>query len=61
MYSEEDCLFKGADLGILVTKARMQIDNGLTDKCVNLIEGIKERYVATPVDEAPRARTRWPT
>ena len=53
VYPEEGYLFKGADLGILVTKARMQIDNGLTDKCVKFIDGIKERYVAPPADELP--------
>lgn len=53
VYPEGGYLFKGADLGILVTKARMQIDNGLTDRCVKLIDGIKERYVATPVEQAP--------
>lgn len=53
VYGEGGYLFKGADLGILVTKARMQIDNGLTEKCLHFIDGIKEGYEATPVDEIP--------
>ncbi|WP_457113087.1 biotin carboxylase [Marmoricola sp. URHA0025 HA25] len=53
VHGEGEYLYKGADLGILVTKARMQTDRGLTDECVAFIEGIKSRYVTTPADELP--------
>ena len=53
VHHEGEYLYKGADLGILVTKARMQTDEGLTDKCVRFIDGIKSEYKATPTDELP--------
>lgn len=47
-------LFKGADLGILVGKARMQTDDStLTEECRAFIDGIHAHYVTSPVDVAP--------
>lgn len=47
VYGEGDYLFRGADLGILVAKARMQTeDKELTDKCREFITGIHDAYVA---------------
>lgn len=51
VYREGDYLFKGADLGILVTKARMQKDEGgeLTDECRLFIDGIHALYESVPM------------
>lgn len=47
-------LFKGADLGILVGKARMQTDEAaLTPECRALIDGIHSHYLATAVEAEP--------
>ena len=53
VYGSGGYLFKGADLGILVTKSRMQTEGGeLTTRCRQFIEGIHEGYEATPIDAA---------
>jgi hypothetical protein len=39
VYGPGDYRFKGADLGILVTKGRMQTSEGLTRRCRSYIEG----------------------
>ena len=54
VYGEGDFLFKGADLGILVTKSRMQTDNKLTERCRQFIAGIVGGYEASPVDSKPK-------
>jgi biotin carboxylase len=42
--------YKGADLGILVTRGRLQTDDGqLTERCRQWIEGIKSQFAGTPV------------
>ncbi|MEI2778880.1 MAG: biotin carboxylase [Tetrasphaera sp.] len=52
VYGKGDYLFKGADLGILVTKNRMQTeDKTLTPLAREFITGISERYAATPLAE----------
>lgn len=52
VYGSGDYLFKGADLGILVTKNRMQTDDKqLTPKALAFIEGIKGKFEAAPLDE----------
>ena len=54
VYGPGDYRFKGADLGILVAKDRMQTANGLTDRAVRYIEGIRALYVSEPLaGEAP--------
>src|SRR5208283_560015 len=40
VYAPGDYRFKGADLGILVTKCRMQTDEGLSERCHDYIRGI---------------------
>ena len=55
VYGPGQYLFKGADLGILVSKARMQTDGkALTDKCRGYIAGIHDAYVTTPVETRPK-------
>lgn len=52
VYGAGDYLFKGADLGILVTKNRMQTDDKrLTPKGLLFIDGITGMFVASPVDD----------
>lgn len=47
VYGEGDYLFRGAELGILVGKSRMQTeDKELTEKCRQFIDGIHDAYVA---------------
>lgn len=53
VYGPGDYRFKGADLGILVTKGRMQTSEGLTERARRYIEGIRSAYVAEPVPDAP--------
>jgi len=55
VHRDGEYLYKGADLGILVTKARMQTLEGLTEECVGFIDGIKDRYEATPAADSIRA------
>ena len=51
VYAPGDFRFKGADLGILVTKGRMQTADGLTIRCRRYIEGIRAQYVSEPIPE----------
>jgi hypothetical protein len=45
-----DYRYKGADLGILISRGRMQTDeNELTDRCREWIEGIHSQFAGTPV------------
>jgi len=53
VYAPGDFRFKGADLGILVTKGRMQSSDGLTERCVRYIDGIRSLYYSEPVPEHP--------
>ena len=53
VYGPGDFRFKGADLGILVTKGRMQTAEGLTEKCRRYIEGIRGQYHTEPLPEPP--------
>ena len=53
VYAPGDYRFKGADLGILVTKGRMQTADGLTDRCRRYIDGIRSLYVSEPVEQPP--------
>ena len=51
VYGLGDFRFKGADLGILVTKGRMQTAVGLTKSCQAYIAGIRAQYVSEPIPE----------
>jgi len=46
VYGPGDYRFKGADLGVLVTKGRMQTPDGLTQSCRQYIDGIRSHYVS---------------
>jgi hypothetical protein len=57
VYGPGDYLFKGADLGILVTKGRLQTDEQeLTARCRQFIKGIRSQYVSVPAGEGDKAR-----
>ena len=53
VYGPGDYRFKGADLGILVTKGRMQTAEGLTKRCRSYIEGIRSLYTSEAIPEPP--------
>ena len=53
VYGPGDYRFKGADLGILVTKGRMQTAAGLTDRSRRYIDGIRSWYVTEPIEQPP--------
>jgi hypothetical protein len=53
VYGPGDYRFKGADLGILVTKGRMQTDSGLTERCLRYIAGIRSKYISEPIGQPP--------
>jgi hypothetical protein len=50
VYGPGDYRFKGADLGILITKGRLQTDEPkeLTERARRFIEGIRSHYAGTP-------------
>jgi hypothetical protein len=58
VYGPGDYRFHGADLGILVTKGRMQTANGLTERCRRYITGIRTQYQSEPL---PRRRRSSPS
>jgi biotin carboxylase len=48
-----DYRYKGADLGVLVTRGRLQTDQEeLTTRCRRWIDGIKSQFAGTPVEPA---------
>ncbi len=48
-----DYRYRGADLGILVTRARMQTDDGrLTERCRQWITAIRSQFSGTPIEPA---------
>jgi biotin carboxylase len=53
VYGPGDFRFKGADLGILVSKGRLQTDEPahLTERCRTFINGIRSQYVGSPVGD----------
>ncbi len=53
VYGPGDYLFKGADLGQLITKGRLQTDDpkDLNDRCRTLIDGIRSLFVTSPLVE----------
>ena len=60
VYGPGDYRFKGADLGILVTKGRMQTDAGLTERCRSYIDGIRSAVLGEPASPGPTS-SRSPT
>jgi biotin carboxylase len=56
-----DYRYKGADLGVLVTRGRLQTDDDrLTDRCRHWIDGITSQFAGTPItpaDTVPLAGT----
>jgi hypothetical protein len=45
-----DYRYKGADLGVLVTRGRLQTDDEqLTERCRRWIDGIKGQFAGTPI------------
>ena len=58
-----DYRYKGADLGILVTRGRLQSDDAkmLTPLCKRWIKGIKAQFVSTPLDAGGPTPTPPPT
>jgi hypothetical protein len=53
VYAPGDFRFKGADLGVLVSKGRMQTAEGLTKRGRAYIDGIRAQYVSEPLPEPP--------
>jgi hypothetical protein len=53
VYGPGDYRFKGADLGVLVTKGRMQTADGLTQRCQHYIDGVRSQYVSEKLPETP--------
>ena len=53
VYGPGDYRFKGADLGVLVTKGRMQTADGLTQRCRHYIDGIRSQYISEKLPETP--------
>src|SRR6201991_4955313 len=56
IYGPGDYRWKGADLGVLVTKGRLQVDNGegkssLAIRARHLIDSIRAEYAGTPITE----------
>ncbi len=53
VYGAGDYRFKGADLGVLVTKARMQSGSELTERARHYISAIRDEYVGERIEPAP--------
>jgi biotin carboxylase len=53
VYAPGDFRFKGADLGILVSKGRMQTTEGLTKRGRAYIDGIRAQYVSESLPDPP--------
>ena len=54
IYAPGDYRWKGADLGVLVTKGRLQVDSAagksaLTIRARHLIDSIRAEYAGTPI------------
>jgi hypothetical protein len=62
IYGPGDYRWKGADLGVLVTKGRLQVDNGqgkssLAIRARHLIDSIRAEYAGEPIAEPATPRT----
>ena len=53
VYAPGDIRFKGADLGILVTKGRMTDGAGLNARCHGYIDGIRAQYRSEVLTDSP--------
>lgn len=55
VYGPGDYLFKGADLGIVMAKCRMQTDDPktLTPRCEQIVAGLRSQYVSASLAQAP--------
>ncbi len=53
VYGPGDYRFKGADLGVLVTKARMQSGGQLTERAQSYISAVRSLYYGEPIEPAP--------
>lgn len=53
VYGAGDYLFKGADLGIVMAKCRMQTDDPktLTPRCEQIVAGLRSQYVSASLSE----------
>ncbi|HPF81304.1 biotin carboxylase [Nostocoides australiense] len=53
VYGAGDYLFKGADLGIVMAKCRMQTDDpkSLTPRCEQIVAGLRSQYVSASLSE----------
>ena len=56
VYGLGEYRFHVADLGILVTKGRMQTAEGLTDRCRRYIARIRAQYQSEPLPEPPAVK-----
>jgi biotin carboxylase len=56
VYGPGEYRFHGADLGILVTKGRMQTAEGLTDRCRRYIHGIRAHYQSEALPQPPAVK-----
>ena len=61
IYGPGDYRWKGADLGVLVTKGRLQVDNGhgkssLAIRARHLIDSVRAEYAGEPIAEPPTPR-----
>ncbi len=62
IYGPGDYRWKGADLGVLVTKGRLQVDSGtgksaLAIRARHLIDSIRSEYAGTPISEPAPPQT----
>jgi hypothetical protein len=62
IYGPGDYRWKGADLGVVVTKGRLQVDTGrgksaLTIRARHLIDSVRAEFAGTPVAEPPTPLT----
>jgi biotin carboxylase len=57
VYGPGDNRYKGADLGIVVTKGRLQDTDGLTPRAHRYIEAFRSLYVSEPIPASPPETT----
>ena len=62
IYGPGDYRWKGADLGVVVTKGRLQVDSGdgksaLAIRARHLIDSIRAEFAGTPIAEPAAPRT----
>jgi hypothetical protein len=58
--SAGDYRYKGADLGVLVTRGRLQTDDDqLTERCRHWIDGIQAQFAGSPVVPQDASAPAW--